>query len=482
MFSRVLMLLCFAVVVLLPAFLVLESGSEERSDSEQVVRSESKVAAETLSDSIKKQLLDIRWVAYAPTNFNPDPKNKLIPTDESIRADLEVLHNAGFDGLVTYGAEFTQIPRIAKEVGFRGMLLGVWDAKNAEELAKAKETAKEDIVLAIIVGNEGLMSNRYDFATLKRVVEEMAEATGKPVTTTEVVESYITNKELLQIGHFLAPNAHPYHHSVKEPSKAVDWTVKTFEDLQKHTDKLILLKEVGLPTEGDTGLSEEAQAEYYRLLKDTTVKFIYFEAFDGPWKQGGKVEPHWGLFRADRSSKPVLKVLQGAKEVEFLDVSHKFFPSGWMGDGELGERFIEVNDSWRNDPHSPPTCYKWVYKPGGPKGWAAVAWQYPDSNWGNEKGRDLTGYKRLTFWIKGEKGGEEVSIKAGGHSAPGARYPATFLVSYGLITLKNTWEKKILDLTGEDLSNVSCAFVWAASLVDNPQGCTFYLDDIRYEK
>jgi len=455
--------------------------NENKDASSEVMKSESKASNVTLSDDIKKQLLSIRWIAYAPTNFNPDPKNKVIPTDESIKADLEVLHNAGFNGLVTYGAEFTTIPRIAKEVGFR-ILLGVWNPKNAKELAKAKEAAKNDIVLGIIVGNEGLMFNRYDFATLKRAVEEMAEATGKPVTTTEVVESYTTNKELLELGAFLAPNGHPYHHSVKEPSKAVEWTVKTFEALQKLTDKVILLKEVGLPTAGDTGLSEEAQAEYYRLLKDTKVNFVYFEGFDGPWKQGGKVEPHWGLFRADRSEKPVIKALQGKKEVEFLDVSHKFYASGWMGDGEQGEKFIEVNNASRKDPHSPPTCYKWGYKPGGSKGWAAVAWQYPDSNWGERKGRNLTGYKRLTFWVKGEKGGEEISIKVGGHSAPGARYPATFLKSLGFITLKNKWEKKFLELQGENLTNVPCAFVWVATLSDNPQGCTFYLDDIRYEK
>ena len=166
--------------------------------------------------------------------------------------------------------------------------------------------------------------------------------------------------------------------------------------------------------------------------------------------------------------------------VHVLDVSHKFYPSGWMGDGEQGTKFIEVNDSWRETPHSPPTCYQWNYKP-GPMGWAAVAWQRPENNWGDQKGIDLTGYKRLTFWIKGEKGGEVVSIKAGGHTTPFAAYPATFEASLGFITLKNTWEKKEIDLTG-DLSNVPCAFVWAASLVHNPIGCTFYLDDIRYEK
>ncbi|HIE28043.1 TPA: hypothetical protein EYP66_12225 [Candidatus Poribacteria bacterium] len=460
--------LCFWVLIFLLAFPVFSRGGEQDSQ------------ATSLSEDLKKQLVDIRWIAYAPTNFNPDPQHKLIPTDESIKADLEVLRNAGFDGLVTYGAELTTIPRIAEEVGFRGMLLGVWAPNNADELAKAKEAAKSDIVLAVIVGNEGLMSNRYDFATLKRAVEEMAEATGKPITTTEVVELYTTNKELLKLGSFLAPNAHPYHYSVKEPRQAVEWTVKTFKALQEHTDKIILLKEVGLPTAGDTGLSEEAQAEYYRLLKDTKVNFVYFEAFDGPWKQGGKVEPHWGLFRSDRSAKPVIKVLGF-----FLDVSHNFYPSGWMGDGERGEEFIEIDDYWSKEPHSPPTCYKWVYKPGGPKGWAAVAWQYPDSNWGNERGHDLTGYKRLTFWIKGEKGGEVVSIKAGGHTTGGARYPATFAASPASlrrITLKNTWEKKEIDLTGKDLSNVPCAFVWSASLVDNRLGCTFYLDDIRYEK
>src|SRR5437016_3449525 len=45
------------------------------------------------------------WVAYAPTGFDPNANPAIIPSDDSIRADLVALHQAGFDGLVTYGAD-----------------------------------------------------------------------------------------------------------------------------------------------------------------------------------------------------------------------------------------------------------------------------------------------------------------------------------------------------------------------------------------
>lgn len=48
-------------------------------------------------------LHDIRWVAYAPTNFNPG--TGLQPDTASIRRDLETLTLAGFTGLVTYSSD-----------------------------------------------------------------------------------------------------------------------------------------------------------------------------------------------------------------------------------------------------------------------------------------------------------------------------------------------------------------------------------------
>lgn len=259
---------------------------------------------------LEQQLFSLRWVAYAPTNYNPQVSPPVIPSDESIQADLALLRQAGFDGLITYGASLTAIPRIAEQIGFRGMLLGVWQPGNTTEMAQAKVAAKRDLVMGIIVGNEGLTFSRYKLATLQQAMEEMKRETGKPVSTTEIIEAYFGKPELIEWSDFLAVNAHPFFHRVKEPRQAVAWTSKSYQNLLKRAQgKPLLFKEVGLPTAGEDGLSEEGQAQYYALLTATEVKFAWFEAFDGSWKSWGAVEPHWGLWRSDRRPKSVVRVI-----------------------------------------------------------------------------------------------------------------------------------------------------------------------------
>lgn len=263
--------------------------------------------------SLRDQLFGLRYVAYSPTGWNPEDPKSVFPPHESLRADLTVLREAGFDGLVTYGGRVSAVtPKIAESLGFRGVLLGVWDPNDAVEMEEIKATAQSPIVVGVIVGNEGLMFRRYDLGSLNKAMEAMKRATHKPVSTTETIESYLTSRELIAWSDFLAPNAHPFFHgnAMKQPRRAAEWTRAAYQELSRHAPgKLILFKEVGLPSAGEAGLSEENQAEYYALLQETETKFVFFESFDCPWKNSGAVEPHWGLFRADRSPKSVVRVV-----------------------------------------------------------------------------------------------------------------------------------------------------------------------------
>src|SRR5207244_4559100 len=77
-------------------------------------------------------------VAYSPTNHDPRPApHRKVPPRESIRADLVALAPA-FNGLVLYGYEKEVTPAIlaeAQALGFRAVLLGVWDPRSQAELA-----------------------------------------------------------------------------------------------------------------------------------------------------------------------------------------------------------------------------------------------------------------------------------------------------------------------------------------------------------
>jgi len=264
-------------------------------------------ASATEPSDLESQLYGTRWIAFAPTNYNPPDK---LPSASSIREDMRTLRSARFDGLITYGAQLTAVVAIAQEEGFRAVLIGVWDPGSPEELRLAKESARNPIVAGIIVGNEGLMFGRYNAETLRRAMVEMRQATGKPVSTTEVVEYFYTRQDLVEWSDFLTVNAHPYFHGHRDPTRAVDWTLGAWDRLRRHVPmKPILLKEVGLPTKGDSENSEEVQREYYRqLLTTTDVSFTFFEAFDALFKDG-PLEKSWGLFRADRSPKPAATLL-----------------------------------------------------------------------------------------------------------------------------------------------------------------------------
>ncbi|MCK4734028.1 MAG: right-handed parallel beta-helix repeat-containing protein [Methanophagales archaeon] len=124
--------------------------------------------------------------------------------------------------------------------------------------------------------------------------------------------------------------------------------------------------------------------------------------------------------------------------------------------------------------------------------WAGIYWQDPENNWGNcsAGGYNLTGATNLSFWAKGANGTEKMEFKIGGIGwdpktdqqialYPDSLHPA---VSTGIINLTTEWKQYTIDLTGRNLSRVIGGFCWVTNTTLNPNGCTFYLDDIRYNK
>jgi len=156
-----------------------------------------------------------------------------------------------------------------------------------------------------------------------------------------------------------------------------------------------------------------------------------------------------------------------------------YVPSGFMPDGQC----VKLDDAWREDCHSGQTCIKLVYdiecSQKGQK-WAGIYWQNPANNWGNKKGGfNLTGATRLTFWAKGEKGGERIEeFKIGGITGD---YPDSDSAVIGPVILTNEWQEYSIDLRAKDLSYINGGFSWSTNVDVNPESCTFYIDDIKYE-
>ena len=159
--------------------------------------------------------------------------------------------------------------------------------------------------------------------------------------------------------------------------------------------------------------------------------------------------------------------------------SNHFTPSGWMGDyGDL-----KIDEAWTADPHSGTTCIRVVYSENVSQGarWAGIFWQNPPNNWGQAKeaGFDLSAAAKLTFWARGEKGGERIEeFKMGGISGDD---PDSDVAGIGPVLLTPEWKQYTIDLTGKDLSYIIGGFCFSTNVDVNPEGCVFYLDDIRYE-
>jgi len=150
-----------------------------------------------------------------------------------------------------------------------------------------------------------------------------------------------------------------------------------------------------------------------------------------------------------------------------------YIPSGWMGDTN-GIRF---DDGCTDKPYAGKTCIKITYTPGS-KGWAGIYWQDPENNWGDKTGGfNLSKAQKLTFWARGDKGGEISEFKMGGIEGKcrDSVYP---VVSTGEKTLNAEWKPYNIPLAGLDLSHVIGGFCWVSN---DPSGCTVYLDEIRYE-
>lgn len=160
-------------------------------------------------------------------------------------------------------------------------------------------------------------------------------------------------------------------------------------------------------------------------------------------------------------------------------IDAEFFPSGWMGDGENGTEYIKFAREPVEVLGKTRVAIKIQYTP-GPKGWAGVYWLYPDGNWGSERGKDLTGVKRITFWAKGSDGTEIVEFKSGGVKGV---FPDSYECSLGKKLLTKEWQEYSFDLANYDLSNVSGAFAWICAGSDAAgKPVTFYIAEIGIEK
>ncbi|HJQ25997.1 MAG TPA: VCBS repeat-containing protein [Blastocatellia bacterium] len=167
---------------------------------------------------------------------------------------------------------------------------------------------------------------------------------------------------------------------------------------------------------------------------------------------------------------------------------------------------VTVNGSYSLDKHSGATAIRCTFTPGG-QNFGGFVFQNgilpngamaPSPNFGTvpNAGIDLTGATALTFWARGNSGGEIVDFYMGGVGrnqdgsvvnpcVPGFGGPCPAPDSTSAVkvtvTLTTEWTQYSINLAGKDLHYVLGGFAWSVDGALNPSGAAFYLDDIQYE-
>ncbi len=281
-------------------------------------------------------------VAYTPSGLDPryEPNYPAHPTS-SIRADLMAL-KPYFNGLVLYGYHPAATPRIlsiARELGFRAVLFGIWEPKSAMEIDGVAELIrqfKSDFAMGVIIGNEGILFKRYESDDLKFAADRLrGKIPGNiPLTTSEPLVSYESDF-ILKFGDFLAPNIHP---AIDRPqlqaAPAAAWAREEAIRLAAMAGKPVLLKETGFPHGGEVKFTPQSQEKFWSSylspgtlvrLKASNKVWVYFgvafEGFDTPWKveqYSLSIEKSWGLFSVERKAYPAVEVWRETLEKQTI--------------------------------------------------------------------------------------------------------------------------------------------------------------------
>jgi exo-beta-1,3-glucanase (GH17 family) len=280
-----------------------------------------------------------RFIAYTPSGFAISAGKVTAAGKSGIRNDLTLLRPF-FDGLITYSATsgLEAIPQIAHELGFRAVILGIWDPTSETEIRNVVQAVKKypQLIAAVIVGNEGLYSKRYQMqdvqATMRRLKKEFPRLA---LTTSEPFYLYFkTEYSQFFNGHdLLMPNIHPVFEkwfTPENPAQGVDMVIEVVGKFKSNFNKPLLVKETGMPGSSTRngspkdGFSQKQQAQFWsdllqRFPYSSNQSLACFEAFDAPWKpmEMGRILPgdhskeaFWGFFTQDYKKKQVVDRLK----------------------------------------------------------------------------------------------------------------------------------------------------------------------------
>jgi len=486
----------------------------------------------------------IRGYAYSPYRDCQSPRNGVSPTAQQVSEDLNHLYQASNAIRTYSSLGINQdIAFQAKELGFPvglGIDLSQDLKKNEQEIQEAKKLAKQSLADFIIVGNEVILRKELTPDQVARYLIRVKKAAGLPVAYAEVTSGFVEYNQsgemiakqsmapIIKAADYLLVHIYPYWDGVSIDQGAA-YVANIYEKFrQLFPDKRIIIGETGWPSRGNHNgnavptLENQRRffLEFSALAAQKGIEYFYFSPYEEPWKapEAGEIGMSWGINTPARLNKFETDSLFFPRQVSAAElkpgalafnpiptqtvvptglpaaknepyVLYREFPSPdtmgpswWQGD----RSDIFFTDCAKKYPNSGQYAIQAQYSAKtanepGQLGWAGMIWEYPEKNRGSlPAGRDLSGYKSLHFFARGENGGEKVAFILGGTLT--GSYPSSIRQPLIMeVTLGKDWQEYAFDLRGIDLSHVIDGFGWVASSCKNPTGVSFYLDDIAFQ-
>lgn len=305
-----------------------------------------------------------RAVAYSPYRTSAGPEDlpsEVIPK-ANIKQDLDLLLAAGFrlirlfdssDKVARQTLEVIHDHQLNIKVQLGAYVLSGNDAASRAELARcialANDPSFKDIVLAVSVGNETMVSwsfNKIAPALMADYIRTVRSQITQPVTTDDnyafwaSVPTVITDEidfvalhTYAELDTYFDPTRWDWKQTQKDESEravammdaAIAETERQYGEARAYLDRKglsympIIVGETGWNAVDLGNLRFRAhpvnQKLYFERLMAWAdegrrgvgpMQVFYFEAFDEPWKQG---DDKWGLFNKDRQARYVVQAI-----------------------------------------------------------------------------------------------------------------------------------------------------------------------------
>jgi exo-beta-1,3-glucanase (GH17 family) len=250
--------------------------------------------------------------------YTPYTTSGQCKTQSEVLTDVTMIKNAGFSSLRVYSTDCNTLEYVGaacESVGLK-MIIGVFineaGCENsavsvADQVAAIKAWAKWDLVELCVIGNEALYNNYCTIPQLAGLITSVksqfaAAGYSGPVTTTDVVSSYVDNdvSTICAAVDVVACNAHAYFNSATLASAAGAFVAGQLAIVEKICGKDGYVMETGWPSQGIcngaacAGASEQSSA--LGSIKDTIGdKVVYFTFGLDMWKDAGscQCEPYF---------------------------------------------------------------------------------------------------------------------------------------------------------------------------------------------